>query len=114
MPTAGDHLGHGVTPRVLVGDVQVSVHGAFAGLAELLGKRLALLVEDVGDDDLRPLSRQFPAGRGLDPTRPAGHERNTAVERRTHDAPSGLLGRVRIGLRLVDRAGAMVGRRVQS
>ena len=65
-----DGDGEGIGPRVLVGHVEM--HEARV-LAEVLRDRLALIVEDVGDHDLRAFAHEqpcfglaLPAGRAAD------------------------------------------------
>src|SRR6201999_1880705 len=75
----GDALG----PVILAGDVEVDVE---RGLAELVGQRLAGVVEDVGDDDVRAFGAEAAGVAGAHPAGATTDEDGSSVEATGHAA----------------------------
>ena len=73
---------HRGVPLLGVGDVEVDVAGR---VAELVGQRLALVVEDVADDHFGALGDEHPGVRGAHPPRPAADQCDFSVHA-SHDA----------------------------
>ena len=69
-------------PLLGLGDVEVDVA---RGVADLVGQRLALVVEDVADHDLGALADEHPCMRGTHAPSAAADERNFSVHA-SHDA----------------------------
>ena len=81
LPNSVDRGGDGGLPLVGLGDVEVDVA---RGLADLVGQRLALVVEDVADDHFGALGDQHPGVRGAHPPCPAADQCNFSVHA-SHD-----------------------------
>jgi hypothetical protein len=78
-------LGHGVMPGLLVPDVEVLEPG---GVAQLVGQRLSLLAEHIGNDHPGALGDETPSSRRPLTTCSPGDQRGLAVESSHHCVPS--------------------------
>src|SRR5581483_4555158 len=71
----GGRVIHCLCPLRRIADVQMHIAG---GLAEFVGKPLAVVVEEIGDHHLAAPSHDVAAERGTEPARTAGDEDDLA------------------------------------
>ena len=89
-PATSDDLFHAVSPRVLIGNVEVAVEGSVPVARELLRQRRPFEIEHIGDDNLRTKLRQLSARRRANAARRARDERDSARQVGLHRAPFAL------------------------